>query len=111
VVYGDAVRFEGRGDVDGDGDPDYAISSLYQGELLCDGMPNLVAQLGCAVGAVGTVPGPLMPGVYTPTMTYWGDESESALGGSIVGDVDFDGDGVKDLVVRSWDEAIIMFGI
>jgi hypothetical protein len=111
VVYGEAVRFESRGDVDGDGAPDYAISSLYEGEPLCEGKHSLAALLGCAVGAVGTVPGPLMPGVYTPTATYWGDEGWSELGSSMVGDVDFDGDGLKDLVVRDWEEATIMFGI
>jgi hypothetical protein len=111
VVYGEAARFESRGDVDGDGSPDYAISSLYEGEPLCEGKHSLAASLGCAVGAVGTLSGPLMPGVYTPTATYWGDDEWSELGNSMVGDVDFDGDGVKDLVVRNWTEAIIMFGI
>jgi hypothetical protein len=111
VVYGEAVRFESRGDVDGDGSSDYAISSLYEGEPLCEGKHSLAASLGCAVGAVGTLSGPLMPGVYMPTATYWGDDEWSELGNSMVGDVDFDGDGVKDLVVRNWTEAIILFGI
>jgi hypothetical protein len=111
VLYGEAVRFESRGDVDGDEAPDYAISSLYEGEDLCEGLHSVASSLGCGVGAVGTVPGPLLPGVYTPSATWWGSDRWSELGNSMVGDVDFDGDGTKDLVVRNWDEAIILFGI
>jgi hypothetical protein len=114
VAFGQDSRFALRGDVDGDGADDYAVSSLRESEAFAcdeDRVGALVRRSMCEPGAVGTLAGPLTGGVYEPSTRYWGDTERAELGKSLVGDADLDGDGARDLIVSNKTEVILMFGI
>ncbi|HMV68213.1 MAG TPA: MopE-related protein, partial [Myxococcota bacterium] len=84
------ASLSGAGDVDGDGFADYWIGAKQQGSLkkgaayLINGYPFLDGSYA-------------VEGVYTAKLV--GEDANDLAGSSIVGDVDFDHDGVSDVIV------------
>lgn len=112
VAWDDYTEFARRGDANGDGYDDLAIASLmYQGPDTCidGGIP--IDFLVCGPSAIGLMAGPIDAAVYEPPDIIWTNQSYAEFGSSMIGDVDFDGDGSPELV--AWDDhrVDILFGI